>query len=125
MIGTGGSYKWFLRFCNQGGVGTRALSDNTDSKQTNRGNKAHVIECDEFGFIKGDLFYRAVVPLYQMDEAALIAITTPSTDPTSQYSELLNMVDDNSGKSVYRHYEYSFVCPKYVSALVYRKLRSR
>lgn len=70
-----------------------------------------MIQCDEFGFMKDSLFYRAVLPLFQMDEAALLCITTPASNPLSQYSELLSLTK-NDGTAAFKHYEYTFVCPK-------------
>jgi hypothetical protein len=71
-----------------------------------------VIEADEFGFMKSNLFFKAVVPLFMMDEASLLCITTPSDDPTSQYSEMLHMKRASTQEPAFKHYQYAFVCPK-------------
>lgn len=56
-----------------------------------------------------DLFYKVLVPILQLRNTCLLALSSPEGD-SNYYSELLNLRDDTTGESIFATVDCVLVC---------------
>lgn len=76
-----------------------------------RGITLHFIMCDEAAFMSTKLFFTIVMPLFEVDDTALVCISSPGR-AFGFYSTLINMTDPYTGATMLPSYEVELICDR-------------
>ena len=77
--------------------------------QTTRGTGADIIIVDEAAHVDPALFYKVIVPILQLRNTCLLALSSPEGD-SNYYSELMNLKDDTTGEMFFKIVDCVMVC---------------
>ena len=92
----------------QGPEGKRSVCSYPSNAKTLRGVGGDVLYLEEAAFMSMDVFFEIVTPLLEMQQTALIAISTPQ-DATNFYSELFEL-KDAEGEDMFNTMRVSLIC---------------
>ena len=91
-----------------GPAGKRTVCSYPSNAKTLRGVGGDILYLEEAAFMSMDVFFEIVTPLLEMQQTALIAISTPQ-DATNFYSELFELKDAD-GEELFNTMRVSLIC---------------